>query len=138
MQAALMNGGDAVAAWKEWQSGVDLEDQLDQGSFRLLPLLYTNLKQQGVDDPLMGKLKGIYRQAWSKNQTLFHEMSRVVKFLQDQGIQTMLLKGAPLSLLYYRNNGARPMADIDVMVHRNQVLQAYRLLINAGWTRPFL
>ena len=92
----------------------------NQGSFRLLPLLYINLQKQGVDDPVMGKLKGIYRQAWSKNQTLFHEMAGVIAHLQDAGIKTMLLKGASLSLLYYKNNGARPMADIDVLVPLKQ------------------
>jgi hypothetical protein len=136
LKAALMHDDEAVAAWKEWQSRVDLENHLDQGSFRLLPLLYTILQKKGIDDPLMGKLKGIYRQAWSKNQTLFHEMAPVVKHLQSAGIKTMLLKGAPLSLLYYKNNGARPMADIDVLVPRAQVLQAYRLLNKAGWCSP--
>ena len=136
LKAALMQGDEAIAAWEQWRSEVNWEAEIDQGCFRLLPLLYTNLKYQGVDHPLMGKLKGIYRQAWSKNQTLFHEMGRIINCLQVMGIQTMLLKGAPLSLLYYKNNGARPMADIDVLVRRNQVLQAYRFLVNAGWSSP--
>ncbi|MFZ2396370.1 MAG: nucleotidyltransferase family protein [Smithella sp.] len=69
----------------------------------------------------MGMLRGIYRKAWSKNQTLFHEMAKVVEYLQHAGIKTMLLKGASLSLLYYKNNGARPMADIDLLVPYKQV-----------------
>jgi len=133
LKAALMHGDEAVSAWKKWQSRMDMERELDQGSFRLLPLLYTNLRQQGVDEPGMGKLKGVYRQSWSKNQTLFHEIARVVKRLQSAGIRTMLLKGAPLSLLYYQNNGARPMADIDVLVPRKEATSACRLLDEEGW-----
>jgi hypothetical protein len=136
LKAALLSGKNALDAWKKWQDKIDWEKHLDQGSFRLLPLLYTNMQKHGVDDPVMGKLKGVYRNAWSKNQTLFHEMAKVVKYLQNAGIKTILLKGAPLSLLYYKNNGSRPMADIDVLVPLKQARLACELLQNAGWT-PF-
>ncbi|MDD5344748.1 MAG: nucleotidyltransferase family protein [Smithella sp.] len=134
LKAALLSGEEALDAWRKWQDKIDWEEHLDQGSFRLLPLIYTNLHKHGVDDPAMGMLKGIYRKAWSKNQTLFHEMAKVVEYLQYAGIKTMLLKGASLSLLYYKNNGARPMADIDVLVPFKQARQACELLQKAGWT----
>ncbi len=134
LRAAVAKGPAALAAWQAWSRAVDIETDLDHGSFRLLPLLYVNLQQMGVVDPLMGRLKGIYRQAWSKNQTLFHDLAIVVERLQAAGIKTMLLKGAPLSLLYYKNNGARPMADIDLLVPHAQARPAYDLLVAAGWT----
>src|SRR5208283_3223777 len=55
----------------------------------------------------------------------------------NAGIKTMLLKGASLSLLYYKNNGSRPMADIDVLVPLKQARLANELLQKAGWTSPF-
>lgn len=136
LKAALLSGKESITAWRNWQDSADWEEYLEPGSFRLLPLLYTNLQKQDVNDPAMGKLKGIYRQAWSKNQTLFHEMAKVVDDLQQAGISTMLLKGASLSLLYYKNNGARPMADIDVLVPLKQARFATELLQKAGWTSP--
>jgi hypothetical protein len=137
LKAALFSGEDALEAWSKWRDAVDWEGHLEPGSFRLLPLLYNNLHKHGVDASAMGKLKGIYRQAWSKNQTLFHEMAKVIEFLQNAGIKTMLLKGASLSLLYYKNNGSRPMADIDVLVPLKQARLANELLQKAGWTSPF-
>jgi hypothetical protein len=134
LKAALFSGKDALEAWSKWRDAVDWERHLEPGSFRLLPLLYNNLHKHGVDDPAMGKLKGIYRNAWSKNQTLFYEMAKVIELLQNAGIKTMLLKGASLSLLYYKNNGARPMADIDVLVPLKQARLANELLQKAGWT----
>jgi hypothetical protein len=134
LKAALLSGEEALESWRKWQDEIDWEEHLDQGSFRLLPLLYTNLQKHGVDDPVMGKLKGVYRNAWSKNQTLFHKMARVIDSLQSAGVKTMLLKGASLSLLYYKNNGSRPMADIDVLVPLKQARQACELLQKAGWT----
>jgi hypothetical protein len=136
LKAALLSGKEALDAWKKWQEKINWEEHLDQGSFRLLPLLYTNLHKHGLDDPVMGKLKGIYRNAWSKNQTLFHEMAKVIECLQNAGIKTILLKGASLSLLYYKNNGARPMADIDVLVPMKQARAACELLQKAGWASP--
>lgn len=136
LKAALLSGEEALDSWEKWKNAIDWNDFLDQGSFRLLPLLYINLQKHGVNDPAMGKLKGIYRQAWSKNQTLFHEMARVIECLQDAGIKTMFLKGASLSLLYYKNNGARPMSDIDVLVPLKQARTACDLLQKAGWTSP--
>lgn len=136
LKAALFSGEDALEAWSKWRDAVDWEGHFEPGSFRLLPLLYNNLHKHGVDDSAMGKLKGIYRQTWSKNQTLFHEMAKVIEFLQNAGIKTMLLKGASLSLLYYKNNGSRPMADIDVLVPLKQARLANELLQKAGWTSP--
>jgi hypothetical protein len=133
LRAAVSKGQAAADAWQEWSRTADIEKDVDRGSFRLLPLLYVNLQQMGIDDPLMGRLKGIYRQSWSRNQTLFHDMAKVVDNLQSSGIKTMLLKGAALSLLYYKNNGARPMADIDVLIPRAKARLAHDLLIAAGW-----
>lgn len=133
LRAIVSKGQAATDAWHEWTRIVDIEKNIDHGSFCLLPLLYVNLQQMGIDDPLMGKLKGTYRQSWSKNQTLFHDMARVVDNLQSSGIKTMLLKGAAMSLLYYKNNGARPMADIDVLVPYAKARLAHDVLIAAGW-----
>lgn len=134
LKAALLSGQESLDAFKKWLDAADWEEYLEPGSFRLLPLLYINLHKQDVNNPAMRKFKGIYRQAWSKNQTLFHEMAKVVKYLQDAGIETMLLKGASLSLLIYKNNGSRPMADIDVLVPLKKARIAYELLQKAGWT----
>jgi len=134
LRAAVMDGPAAVAAWQAWSRTVNIETDLDHGSFRLLSLVYVNLQRLRVDDPLMGRLKGIYRQAWSRNQTLFHDLAPVVERLRAAGIRTLLLKGAPLSLLHYRNNGARPMSDLDLLVPHGQARAAHDLLVAAGWT----
>ena len=84
LRAALLKGADAVEAWNEWKSAVDWEGHLDNGSFRLLPLLYTNLKRLEVRDPLMGKLKGIYLKAWYENQRLFFEASKILDYLHNE------------------------------------------------------
>jgi hypothetical protein len=98
-------------------------------------MLYLRLLALGVDDPLMGRLKGVYRRVWSDTHLLFHGTAPAILAIQAAGIETLLLKGAALALAHYRNAGARPMADIDIAVPFGQVLPAVEALEHAGW-RP--
>jgi len=135
LRAALFEGGYAVEAWKDWRSLVDIEDidRLDPGSYRLLPLVYQNLKNLQALDPIMMKLKGVYRLTWYKNQILFHTISGLLQDFQNAGIETMVLKGAALTSLFYKNYGLRPMKDFDVLVHTDQAMPAIQLLKKLGW-----
>jgi hypothetical protein len=134
LRASLLQGKEAINAWKEWQSNVDV-DQLDWGSHRMLPLLYRNLRTQGIDHPLMGKFKGIYRYTWCQNQMLFHNMTGLLRAFHQAGInKTLLLKGAALIPLYYKDYGKRPMNDFDVLIPMEQASKAIRLLQEWHWT----
>lgn len=136
LRAALLDGDAAVSAFREWVDGIDLDGDFDLATFRLLPLLYDNLRKLGVTHPLLGRLKGAYRLAWYKNQRLFDDMRPAMVTLAEAGIRTMLLKGAPLVLHTYRSHALRPMADIDVLVPTGQVQRAIEVLSVAGW-RPY-
>lgn len=139
MQAALLHGDAARMAWEQWRSTIDIE-RIDAGSHRLLPLLYRNLRALGVDDPLMGKLKGVYRRSWYENQLLLRNLATLVRQFHEAGIETMLLKGAALVLLHYREHGVRPMVDGDVLVRTEHALAAVHMLERIGWkpVEPFL
>ncbi|MGH7792702.1 MAG: nucleotidyltransferase domain-containing protein, partial [Thermodesulfobacteriota bacterium] len=130
---ALLQGEEAISAWEKWKVVVDFE-QLDPGSHNLLPLLYNNLGTLGIKDPLMKKLKGIYRQTWYKNQLSIHRLGSLLNYFHRLGIETMVLKGAALTPLYYRNHGLRPMSDIDVLVPSKKASEAINALIESGWT----
>src|SRR5947208_1037833 len=54
LRAVLAKGEQALTAWQEWKADIDIEN-LDEGSTRLLPLLCRNLKNEGVNDPLMAR-----------------------------------------------------------------------------------
>jgi hypothetical protein len=132
LKAALLRGQEALDAWDTLQSNLDIA-QLDQGSLRMLPLLYKNVDALGVDSTLSEELKGYYRFTWYKNQMLFHSMAETLRAFHDAGIQTMILKGAALILLYYRNYSLRPMGDFDVLVHTEDASSAVDLLKDLGW-----
>jgi hypothetical protein len=135
LQAALLPEGAALQAWQNWKAQVNLEQELDLGSYRLLSLVYFNLQRPGVDDPWIGKLKGVYRRVWYQNQALFHIVADVLRLFHAAEIETMILKGAALTLLYYRDYGLRPMSDFDVLVPTAKRRAAIDVLTRAGW-RP--
>ena len=136
LRAALLPGDDAVRFWEVWKSQVDFNN-LDWGSYRLLPLLYRNLRAHRVQDPWLDKLKGIYRHTWLKNQLLFREMLYLLQAFHQAGIQTMILKGVPLIVLYLKDYGLRPMNDFDVLIRSKDLNQAAGLLAEWKWKPKF-
>jgi hypothetical protein len=83
----------------------------------------------------MLRLKGVYRQSWYRNQLLFHRTAGILRVLRDSGVDTLALKGIPLSLIYYADNAVRPMSDADVLVRLADLERSIRLLQEHGW-RP--
>lgn len=132
LKAALGRGATAVAAWEQWKRQADV-DRLDADSQRLLPQLYLALHARRASDPLMGLLKGFYRRTWYENQLLFHAMARPLRSLHDAGIETMLLKGAALTVTHYRDHGLRPMGDFDILVRAHDAPEAIGLLEALGF-----
>lgn len=134
LRASLLEGGEAIEAWRKWKSRIDL-DRIEPGSQRLLPLLYRNLHLHSVEDPSMNRYKGIHRRTWYENQTLFRTMSALLRIFYDAGIRTLILKGAALTLLHYRDYGLRPMDDFDILIPTEQAMAAINVLTDLDW-RP--
>ena len=132
LRAALLDGELALEAWNEWRRNVNI-DVIDYGSHRMVPQLYRNLQRLGVKDPLMERLKGVYRYYLYKNEILMHRIADLLAAFEDAGIQTMVLKGAALIPLYYKESGLRPMLDADVLVHTQQAELAMELLTRLRW-----
>lgn len=133
LKAALLEGDAACAAWRAWRAQADL-DRIEQGSFRLLPLVFRNLEGLGVEDPWKGLLQGFYRRAWCENQLLFRRLASVLTRLHGDGIDVLVLKGAALIDRAYRDAGVRPMADADVLVRRRDFVRTVACLRRTGWT----
>jgi hypothetical protein len=136
LRACLLSGSDALTAWHQWKDVFETSD-LDEGPRRLLPLLYRNLQQQGISDPLIDTFKQEYFHAWSQNQLAFHRIAPLLRSFDDAGIQSMLLKGAALAVLFYEDVGLRPMKDIDLLVRHDQAKQSIQLLTSLGWKSAY-
>lgn len=141
LRAALLEGPEARAAWIQWLalSGESwLKDELDVASSRLLPLLYMNVASiQPVEPDLLDKLKRAYIVAFCNSQALFDKSTTAILALEQAGIETILLKGAAVALLYYKDAGLRPMVDVDILVPTGKANEAIEVLTKLDWQPGF-
>jgi hypothetical protein len=119
--------------WEQWKGQTDL-DAVDTPTYRLLPSLYLRMAQEeDFNDAWQGRIKGVYRQGWARNQMLLHTTSNVVEALNRQGIPSILLKGLSLLLTSYRDIGGRMMGDADLLVPLAKAVDACNLMLSMGW-----
>ena len=132
VRAALDHTRRADEAWELLRVDLDV-DQLGPAQQRLLPTLHRNLVARHVQDVDLERLKGVYRRTWSENQLLCQQASEALDALRQNGVPTMLLKGAGLVSLGVHSFGARPMRDIDILVPTAQANRALDALAREGW-----
>jgi len=132
LKAALFKGQAAKDAWQKWESKNKIE-QIDYGSYRLIPLLHHNLKVEGIDHAYKEKFKKIHIKSWANNRMLFEKLSPLLSIFHENDIQTIILKGAPLIVRYYKDIGLRPMSDLDILIPTHEAHKAIHLLQKLGW-----
>jgi Uncharacterised nucleotidyltransferase len=132
LRSALLPGAQAENAFREWRGLVDF-DTTDGPTYRLLPLIYRNLEARLGADPVVGRMRGIYRRTWVLNAIQLEEGERAIAALSDSEIPTMVLKGAAMVARWTGDSGVRMMADFDVLVPRERALEALSKLLEDGW-----
>lgn len=132
--AAISSGRVAVEHFERWRAQLDIEAPFEWQMARLLPRVYLRLLDAGYQDPLMPRLKGVYRKAWAEAQHHRARAIEAVSVLADADIPVLLTKGLALGEYVYGQVAARPMSDVDLVVPRHDAAKAVRLLRAAGWT----
>jgi hypothetical protein len=135
LRAALLDRSAALDAWHQFSATHAGIDHLDGDAYRLLPQLFRNLQAPEFEDPALGRLKGIYRQAWYANQLLLQSGSDAVALLQMASVEAMLLGGGALVACHVRDVGARPLDSVDIIVHPDDTERALGVLSTHGWAR---
>lgn len=132
-RAAFASGASALDAWRRWLEIRDLRD-LSLVELRLLAPVYRNLREAGVpDDEIPSIVKQMTRSLWIRSRLLLRHAAMTVQCLEDNGIETILLKGAALVATGCVDAKARPMADFDLLVKREDAERAASLLAAEGW-----
>lgn len=67
-------------------------------------------------------------------QQLARRLQHSVNGLEARGIPCLLLKGAAVGALTDPTLRARPMTDLDILVHREDAPRASEALLEAGWS----
>ena len=127
-----------MGAWEEVRTQITL-DELEPGSFELLPLIYSNLSEAGHDDVDLQRLKGIYRRTWVKNNLLLERTKVLGEALAEIEIRAEFIEGVAIASRFYAELGLRPTSMIDVLVDAVDGPAALAALSRMGWTeRPEL
>ena len=136
LRAALLEDAAARAAFADWLTTNPPDDPMafDVAERRLLPLLGANLRALGISHPIQSAGASVGSRSAARNALLMQSAADAVCRLARAGVPTLVLKGVPLIVQYYRDPALRPMSDVDLMVRPADLARALRILAEAGWT----
>jgi hypothetical protein len=104
----------------------------------LLPLVYRRLNSRNLEPRDLNILKGVYRQAWYKNNLLFQTMEKVAISFNEAGIEPFMLNGVAITIFCHRDDGIRPLDGLDLFVPIVEKEGAIKLLSSMGFKAIFV
>jgi len=118
----------------------DWDDVVEQSAKQgIAALLYhrSNTVNVGVNVPtrVTQRLHGIAVGSALKGLRLYQELSQILGVLHDEGIPVIVLKGAYLAEVVYRNVALRSMGDIDLMVRKGDLSRVEAKLLAMGYAQ---
>ena len=107
------------------------------GFKRLLPLLYFNLKKNGIEigDNYGTYLKTAYVREELRSSTFKNILSRTIQLLLKEKCEFILLNGASLAEPIYENWNIRHCHDIDILVKDNSMEVITSILTNNNFKK---
>ena len=126
------------AARLEQLSTADWDDVIQQSARHgVTPLLYQRFTTTStgtlIPTRVMQRLREIYLYSAKENIRLYHELSKVLKTLQNDDIPVIALKGAHLAEVVYGNIALRPMGDVDLLVRKTDLSRVEEKLMEIGY-----
>ena len=106
------------------------------GPHGMLPLLYWSLNKtcpEAVPEPIMDQLRDHFYHNAGHNLFLTDELLNLIRLFERDGISAIPYKGPVLTATLYENLGLREFGDLDLLVHKRDVLKAKDLLISQGY-----
>jgi hypothetical protein len=109
--------------------------------FKVGGLFYREIKSRNFPNELIpvdarNKLRESYRNCATMNTSLFFDALKVLKFLADNQLPVIALKGLSLAKNIYGDIALRPMSDIDLLVKEEDMVRAGRILLALGY-KPY-
>jgi hypothetical protein len=137
LRVALLPTGEVPAAWTELRQQFAPEELDDGRVVQLTPLVVDALVRAGVDDPELGRMRGIRRHTFFAQQLLRADLVAALDVFEAAGVRSLALKGVPLVLEHYDDVSLRPMWDVDLLIDADRVLDALAALRAAGWRNAY-
>lgn len=132
LRCAFGDDEEVATTWGRLRPTLEF-DRLDEGSHALIPLVYRSLTRARVDDPLLPRMKGVYRKTWYANQLLFGAGATALTALSDAGVEALVVNGGALVATQYGESGLRRVPHLEVVVREADTTKACRTLGAVGW-----
>lgn len=102
----------------------------------VIPLLYSRLTSicpEAVPHRALSRLADHNQEHTRQSLFLIGELLKLVDLLEAQGISAVPFKGPTLALSAYGDAALRQFGDLDVLVHKQDVLSVKELLVREGF-----
>lgn len=106
---------EAASIWADWSAEHPL-DSATARELRVLPVVTERLLAFAIDDPDLGRLRGISRFQWLWTQRATRASLEAAAMLADLGVEVVALKGLALHTLGILSRAERPITDGDLLV----------------------
>ena len=104
---------------------------------KIAPLLYTNLLELGYEDRLPAgisrKMRQTYHSNGLRNLLYYRELNNILISFKTVGIEAIVLKGAVLAEIIWKNVSLRHMWDIDLLVREKDLSGSEKKLFELGY-----
>jgi hypothetical protein len=107
-----------------------INDTLSGEQLRVLPLLYKKSALEGLSSSSRTQVVNIYKHTLYRNSVMLARLSTIQSKLFASGFNAMIgLKGLPALAYINQGLGARPMADVDILVPQldQRKAEAYKM-----------
>jgi len=107
-----------------------IEDSCKHGVAPLVYLSFQKIdpKTKIIPNQVFQRLKNAYYTNLRYNTLLYRELNKVLSAFKSEGVQVILLKGAALAELVYKNIALRSMSDIDILVKQKDLSTVEKIL----------
>jgi len=101
-------------------------------------LFYKKIKTRNISTEIItidvrSRLRQAYRDLATRNTSLFFDVSKYLKALAAGKLPVIALKGFALAKKIYGDIALRPMCDVDLLVKREDLVSAGRILLDLGY-----
>ena len=101
---------------------------------RLYSIVSHNLKRLGIDkDPVFTHIMDRAKSYTMLSFSMIRELVAVMKTLQENGIEAVLIKGPILAQMLYGNVTLRPSKDLDILIQQKDFRRGTELLEAMGY-----
>lgn len=107
---------------------------------RVYPLIYqyvSTCEYAALPREVISRLRQKCLENTAKTLQMVGDIVKVLRTLEENGIQAVVLKGFPLATQLYGNVGARPSRDVDIFVWPKDVDKARNIIETHGYNREY-